>query len=275
MSLDALKGRSYGPATFSTASALVERYVAATGEDPGRWADQAPRSIAGAMLFVVAPRLLADPDLEGAARSVIHGDQTFTWARPIPLDRTLEVTGIVTRVRERSGVAFVGFELEVLEAGEAVVSGSSTFLMSGDSPPAGEAGEEVEPDPDAGSELSPALAADVVDGSLAPLARSASRSDLVRYAAASQDFNPIHWDHAAAVAAGLPGVVVHGLLQSAWACQAVERTGVDPVTARFRYRAPLRPAVAVTVEGGLVDGGVDVRLVDRAGREYVAGAFRF
>jgi acyl dehydratase len=39
-----------------------------------------------------------------------------------------------------------------------------------------------------------------------------SRADLVRYAAASGDFNPIHWSQSAAGNAGLPDVVAHGML---------------------------------------------------------------
>lgn len=39
-----------------------------------------------------------------------------------------------------------------------------------------------------------------------------TRDRLVRYAAASGDFNPIHYNDAAAAAAGLPGVIAHGML---------------------------------------------------------------
>jgi acyl dehydratase len=39
-----------------------------------------------------------------------------------------------------------------------------------------------------------------------------TRDTLVRYAAASGDFNPIHYNEAAARAAGLPGVIAHGML---------------------------------------------------------------
>jgi acyl dehydratase len=42
---------------------------------------------------------------------------------------------------------------------------------------------------------------------------------LVMYAGASGDFNPIHYDRNAAVVKGLPGIVVHGQLVSAWLMQ--------------------------------------------------------
>ena len=41
------------------------------------------------------------------------------------------------------------------------------------------------------------------------------RLDLIRYAGASGDFNPIHTIDAEATAAGLPGVIQHGMLTMA------------------------------------------------------------
>ncbi|MGH8881642.1 MAG: MaoC/PaaZ C-terminal domain-containing protein, partial [Stackebrandtia sp.] len=38
-----------------------------------------------------------------------------------------------------------------------------------------------------------------------------TRDDLAAYAQASGDHNPIHLDDAAAQAAGLPGVIAHGM----------------------------------------------------------------
>jgi acyl dehydratase len=47
------------------------------------------------------------------------------------------------------------------------------------------------------------------------------RSDLVRYAGASGDFNPIHWSDRVATAVGLPGVIAHGMFTMALAARAV------------------------------------------------------
>lgn len=48
-----------------------------------------------------------------------------------------------------------------------------------------------------------------------------TRADLVRYAGASGDFNPIHWSDRVATAVGLPGVIAHGMLTLALAGRAV------------------------------------------------------
>jgi len=47
------------------------------------------------------------------------------------------------------------------------------------------------------------------------------RDDLVRYAGASGDFNPIHWSDRVARAVGLPGVIAHGMFTMALAARAV------------------------------------------------------
>lgn len=49
-----------------------------------------------------------------------------------------------------------------------------------------------------------------------------SRMQLVRYAGASGDFNPIHFDDEAAQAGGLDGVIAHGMLSMAFLGQLVE-----------------------------------------------------
>src|SRR3954469_20757070 len=42
-----------------------------------------------------------------------------------------------------------------------------------------------------------------------------TRADLVRYAGASGDFNPIHYSDRVATSVGLPGVIAHGMFTMA------------------------------------------------------------
>jgi MaoC like domain len=64
--------------------------------------------------------------------------------------------------------------------------------------------------------VNPRSAADVTVGDALPtVTHRVTRADLVRYAGASGDFNPLHWDEATAMAAGLPGVIAHGMLTMA------------------------------------------------------------
>jgi len=50
---------------------------------------------------------------------------------------------------------------------------------------------------------------------LPPLTVHVTRDQLVRYAGASLDFNPIHWNERFAKEVGLPDVIAHGMLTMA------------------------------------------------------------
>jgi acyl dehydratase len=63
---------------------------------------------------------------------------------------------------------------------------------------------------------------------LPPLSLRITRADLVRYAGASGDFNPIHWSDRVATGVGLPGVIAHGMLTMALAGRLVTRWVGDP-----------------------------------------------
>src|SRR5690606_20683004 len=54
-----------------------------------------------------------------------------------------------------------------------------------------------------------------VGDQLPPLSVRITRAQLVRYAGASLDFNPIHWNERFATEVGLPGVIAHGMLTMA------------------------------------------------------------
>ena len=54
------------------------------------------------------------------------------------------------------------------------------------------------------------------------------RADLVRYAGASGDFNPIHWNQQFAQAVGLPDVIAHGMLTMALGSSYVSGWTGDP-----------------------------------------------
>lgn len=249
--LEGLEGHSFPARSLRVCVEKVAEFVAVTGDDPDRWRSAAPPGFAAALLFAVAPDLLSDARVEGA---VVHGDQTFVWHGPLEVESDLSVIGTVERVRARGGVAFVNFGLEAHSNDNLVVEGRSTFLVGGPGPGLA----EIEPIPvDARGPTASV-------GSELPSFRSASRSDLVRYAAATRDWNPIHWDHSAAVAAGLGGVVVHGLLQSAWLTQvaATAGRGHQPLaSARFRYTAPLRPGEAARIEGDLDPPAPELTLI--------------
>lgn len=60
-----------------------------------------------------------------------------------------------------------------------------------------------------------------VGESLSPQTYPITRADLVAYAEASGDHNPIHQDEQVATSVGLPGVIAHGMYTLALAARAV------------------------------------------------------
>lgn len=77
-----------------------------------------------------------------------------------------------------------------------------------------------------------------------------TRADLVRYAGASGDFNPIHWSDRAAGSAGLPGVIAHGMLTMAMAGRLVTQWVGDPAAVRSCGVRFTRPVVVPDDDGG-------------------------
>jgi acyl dehydratase len=109
------------------------------------------------------------------------------------------------------------------------------------------------------------------------------RDDLVRYAGASGDFNPIHWSDRVATAVGLPGVVAHGMFTMALAARAVDTWAGGPgrvVELGCKFTKPVvvpdddegvQVEVAGTV-GTVEDCLVTIALEVTCGGEKVLGA---
>ncbi|MFE3585908.1 MaoC family dehydratase [Streptomyces niveus] len=71
--------------------------------------------------------------------------------------------------------------------------------------------------------------ADVEVGTELPAATfPVTRDTLVRYAGASGDFNPIHWNEKFALEVGLPDVIAHGMFTMAEAARVVTDWVGDP-----------------------------------------------
>lgn len=78
------------------------------------------------------------------------------------------------------------------------------------------------------------------------------RSDLVRYAGASGDFNVIHWNQRIATEVGLPDVIAHGMLTMALAARVVTDWLGDPA-ALLEYGVRFtRPIVVPDDDAGAV-----------------------
>lgn len=113
-----------------------------------------------------------------------------------------------------------------------------------------------------------------------------TRATLVRYAGASGDFNPIHWNEKFAKEVGLPDVIAHGMFTMAEAIQVVTDWVGDPgavVEYGVRFTKPVvvpnddRGAlieVSAKVAAKLEDNRVRVDLTAMSAGQKVLGMSR-
>ena len=80
-----------------------------------------------------------------------------------------------------------------------------------------------------------------------------SRADLVRYAGASGDFNPIHWSERFATSVGLPNVIAHGMYTMALVARVVTDWTGDPGSVVEYSVRFTRPVVVPDPDGAVLD----------------------
>jgi acyl dehydratase len=105
---------------------------------------------------------------------------------------------------------------------------------------------------------------------LPPIDVRVTRADLVRYAGASLDFNPIHWNEQVATEVGLPGVIAHGMFTMALAGRIVTDWLGDPGAVLEYGSRFIRPVVVPNdADGALVEVTAKVREVREDGTARV------
>lgn len=95
------------------------------------------------------------------------------------------------------------------------------------------------------------------------------RVNLVRYAGASGDFNPIHWNQRFARSVGLPDVIAHGMLTMATAGRVVTDWVGDP-GALLEYGVRFTRPVVVPDD----DAGATVEISGRVAEKRDDGTVR-
>jgi acyl dehydratase len=108
---------------------------------------------------------------------------------------------------------------------------------------------------------------------------SITRADLVRYAEASGDDNPIHQDDDVAHSVGLPGVIAHGMYTMALAARAVAEwfPGAELVSIGCKFTNPVvvpdegAAEVEVAGEASEAEGLTTVALTVTSGGQKVLG----
>lgn len=111
---------------------------------------------------------------------------------------------------------------------------------------------------------------DVSEGDEVPrfVVENLSRSDFVRYAGASGDFNPIHYDQTFAEKAGIPTVFAQGMLNAGFLSKCVS----DYVGCENLRKFKVRFATRVWPGDTITCGGRVTRKYEESGKHRIEGA---
>jgi acyl dehydratase len=263
----------------------IAEFAAATGcvYDGGA----APTTFPIVVAFRAMTDLLDDPSVGISLHRVVHGEQRFSYERPVVAGDVLTAALTVESVRSIGGADIIATRSQLTdESGADVVTARAVLVHRADAP-------EDAPARPAPARQTEAATGDTLGtpsweagGQLPPREYAVTRADLVRYAGASGDFNPIHWSDRVARSVGLPGVIAHGMFTMALAGRAVTTWTGDPaavVDFHVRFGRPVvvpddDAGAEVTVRGKvgalLDDGRVRVDLTVTTGGDKVLSLAR-
>jgi acyl dehydratase len=217
-----------------------------------------------------------------ASSGVLNLANRFVIGRPVRTGDLITTRATITRMRQRAALLLVDLECTYTDASGAWVgTGSVTWgITAGDIGASESALAVVDLPADAGVSQGSVIAetpwqppegactdrpapcvSDLHRGlQLPPLSKAPiTTRQLVKYAGASGDLSPIHYDHSVAVAHGLPRVVAHGLLKMAFFAQHAltwAGSGSRLLELTANYHAP-------DFAGDVITSHAEVQEVDR------------
>lgn len=236
-------GRTYGIDDVLVEPEAAIAYAAVAGDDPARYLPHRTHPC-----FVINPAmqvlelLLSDPALAVSRAGMLHGQSDMVFAHPVAPGQLVDLRARILDAGEYgSRQAYVVETTAQDKAGRVLVGVESVLAFPTTSLP-GAAGRPPLLAP-------PSLR--IEKPAVLTVERKFDHDLPRRYAAASGDHNAVHLDDAAAVAAGLPGVILHGMSTMAVGCtEAVEGLcDGDParlVRMRVRFSKPVQPGCVIT-----------------------------
>lgn len=201
-------------------------------------------------------------------RYELHGEQSYEFTRAVYVGDTLSATTTLTDAYEREGrqggtMTFAVLETEFVDEDDAPVLTERQTVIETDGSVSGDHPNGERPERDAnptratvrqpGSVPRVTSPDDFEMGDTGPtvIVEDLVPQDFIRYAGASGDFNPIHYDSQYAQALGNPGVFGQGMLTAGYAGHFVaDWFGLARLgRLRTRFTARVWPGDTLTVEG--------------------------
>ncbi len=256
-------GKRYEGGFWMVDRAEFEAFAKATDdENPAYFG---PDAVAPPMYHVrpfigLMMKLATDPELALDMVRLVHGEHDMRFHRPLRHGDILQLRGTLKSLEEKSTGKVATFGLFGFVDGELALEGTTSYFIRGKSKEPGEKRETK-----------------VVEQPPAPTwtkAQVVTPDQATRYAHVSDDHNPIHVDDGMAKAAGLPGVILHGLCTMAFAQRdLVARYGADPRTLKrlgVRFARPVFPGDTLKLQVWERDGSVEFGTLDGKGQAVIA-----
>src|SRR3954452_17723042 len=133
MSVDgSLAGRSFPPTEpYVVSEERVLEFARATGSSYDGHA--APATFPIVVAFAAMTALMEDPSVGIALHRVVHGEQRFTYTRPVVAGDTLTATLTVDTLRQIGGADIIGTRSEIADAdGHPVCTAFATLVHRGE-----------------------------------------------------------------------------------------------------------------------------------------------
>jgi hypothetical protein len=129
MAVDAsLAGRTFPPtAPYTVSREKLHEFAHATGSTYDGGA--APATFPIVVAFAAMQQLMQDPDVGIELHRVVHGEQRFTYTRPVVAGDELTATLTVDTLRQIGGADIIGTRSEITDAdGKPVCTAFATLV---------------------------------------------------------------------------------------------------------------------------------------------------
>lgn len=126
-------GRRYPPtAPYEVSAAKIAEFARAIGDDnPAYFGPDpiAPPTFVAVISSAAWESMFDDPELGLALRRIVHGDQRFTYQRPLRPGDTVQAALTIDRVRNRGASDIISSSVAVeTVAGELICTAAATFF---------------------------------------------------------------------------------------------------------------------------------------------------
>lgn len=123
-------GRSYETAPFLVTEQSIRDYMAAVGDLQGDGELVAPPTYAMVYGFDAYWQLWTDQEVALDVAHLVHGEQRFSFDRPVRPGDRIRTTGRLTAINVRGDMELVTFELKAIDDQERPVSdGTALFII--------------------------------------------------------------------------------------------------------------------------------------------------